>query len=75
MNQFLLNFSGGFLYFPEDPSGYFTAAIEFAILIIIVVATFRWIKRVAERQELKTKELEARVIAERDARMAKEVQE
>ena len=36
MEQALLNFSGGFLYFPEDKSLYIPAAIEITILLIIV---------------------------------------
>ncbi|MEK4230446.1 hypothetical protein [Solibacillus sp. FSL H8-0538] len=75
MNQFLMNFSGGFMYFPEDKSGYIPAAIEFAILIFIVFATFKWIRRIAKRQAEQTKELEVRVIRERDARLAKELQD
>ena len=72
MDQFLLNFSGGFLYFPEDKSLYIPAAIEFAILIIIVFATFRYIRRLAARQAEKAQLLEARALQERDERLTKE---
>lgn len=75
MTQFMLNFSGGFMYFPEDKSGYIPAAIEFVILIIIVFATFKWIRRIANKQAAQTKELETRVLKERDARLAKDLQE
>ncbi|ATP41547.1 hypothetical protein CSE16_16750 [Solibacillus sp. R5-41] len=72
MNQFLINFSGGFLYFPEDKSLYLPAAIEFAILMIIVFATYRWIRRIAARQAEKAQHLEKRALQERDDRMAQE---
>ena len=72
MNQFLMNFSGGFLYFPEDKSLYLPAAIEFAILLIIVFVTFRFVRRIAARQASQAKILEERALKERDARIAKE---
>lgn len=67
-----MNFSGGFLYFPEDKSLYFPAAIEFAILLIIVFATFRFIRRIAARQAAQAKLLEERALQERDERIANE---
>lgn len=72
MDQFLLNFSGGFLYFPEDKSLYIPAAIEITILLIIVFATFRLFRRISARQAEKAQQLEARALQERDVRMAKE---
>ncbi|WP_274307822.1 hypothetical protein [Solibacillus daqui] len=72
MNQFLINFSGGFLYFPEDKSLYLPAAIEFLILIIIVFATFYLFRRISARQAEKAQHLEMRALQERDERMAKE---
>ncbi|MEK5077761.1 hypothetical protein MKX73_01995 [Solibacillus sp. FSL W7-1436] len=72
MNQFLMNFSGGFLYFPEDKSLYLPAAIEFAILLIIVFVTFRFVRRIAARQAAQAKILEERALKERDARITKE---
>ena len=72
MEQALLNFSGGFLYFPEDKSLYIPAAIEITILLIIVFATFRFFRRIAARQAEKAQHLEARALQERDERMAKE---
>lgn len=72
MNQFSLNFSGGFLYFPEDKSAYIPAALEFALLILIVFATYKWIRRIAQRQADEAKKLEVRALQERDAKMAKE---
>lgn len=75
MDQFLLSFSGGFFYFPENKSAYLPAAIEFGILIIIVFATYRWIRRYAARQAAEAKQLEARALQERDERMARELQD
>lgn len=72
MNQFLMNFSGGFLYFPEDKSLYLPAAIEFTILLIIVLVIFRFVRRIAARQAAQAKILEERALKERDARIAKE---
>lgn len=72
LSQFLLNFAGGFLYFPEDKSGYIPAAIQFGILLIIVFATYRWIRRYSARQAEAAKQLEARALQERDERMAKQ---
>ena len=72
MNQFLINFSGGFLYFPEDKSLYLPAAIEFGILMIIVFVTFFLFRRISARQAEKVKHLEARALQERNERMAKQ---
>ena len=69
MNPFLINFSGGFLYFPEDKSLYLPAAIEFGILMIIVFATFFLFRRISTRQAEKVKHLEERALKERNERM------
>lgn len=66
----MLNFSP--FYPPEDKSAYFPAAIQFGIMIIICVLTFRWIRRMANKQADAAKVLEARALAERDERMKKE---
>ena len=67
-----MNFSGGFLYFPEDKSLYLPAAIEFVLLLIIVLVTFRFVRRIAARQAAQAKILEERALKERNARLAKE---
>ena len=72
MNSILINFSGGFLYFPEDKSLYIPAAIEMAILILVVFLTFYFIRRLATRQASNASQLEQRALQERDERMAKE---
>lgn len=60
------------MYFPDDKSAYIPAALEFALLILIVFATYKWIRRIAQRQADEAKKLEARALQERDARMAQE---
>ena len=54
-----------FLYFPEDKSEYIPAAISFVFFAILLVLTFRWIRRHSKKQELETKELEERILRER----------
>ncbi|MFJ7935749.1 hypothetical protein [Sporosarcina sp. NPDC096371] len=54
-----------FLYFPEDKSEYVSAAFSFLFFGILMVLTFRWIKRHSKKQELETKELEERILRER----------
>ena len=62
-----------FLYFPEDKSEYIPAAISFAVFMVMLVFTFRWIRRNSKKQEEETKELEERILSERRAeREAKE---
>lgn len=56
----------GFLYFPEDKSAYIPAIIEFGIMIILCVGVFMLFKRISKKQELKTKDLEARILADRE---------
>ncbi|WP_153732032.1 hypothetical protein [Sporosarcina obsidiansis] len=55
-----------FLYFPEDKSEYIPAAISFVIFMILMALTFRWILRKSKRQEEETKELEQRILKERE---------
>ena len=62
-----------FLYFPEDKSEYIPAAISFFFFMILLVITFRWIKRISKKQEEETRELEERILRER--REAREKQE
>ena len=55
----------GFLYFPEDKSLYGPAAIEFVIMLILCTIVFIVFRKVAKKQALKTKELEERILRER----------
>ncbi|MGE7923442.1 hypothetical protein ACQKND_09665 [Viridibacillus arvi] len=54
-----------FLYFPEDKSEYLPAAIELAIILVLCVAVFFTIKKMAKKQELKTKMLEEEILQNR----------
>ncbi|WP_445327044.1 hypothetical protein [Sporosarcina sp. FSL K6-1508] len=54
-----------FLYFPEDKSEYIPAVFSFVFFMILLVFTFRWIRNNSKKQELETKELEARILRER----------
>ncbi|MET0785272.1 MAG: hypothetical protein ABWX61_03960 [Paenisporosarcina sp.] len=54
-----------FLYFPEDKTEYIPATISFIIFGIACVLTFRWIVKKSKRQEEQVKELEERILRER----------
>ena len=54
-----------FLYFPEDKSEYIPAAISFVIFMTLMLFVFRWIIKNSKRQEEETKELEQRILKER----------
>lgn len=70
MNHLIFNW-GNFLYVPEDKSAYLPAAIQFAIMLVICVLVFKWVRRLAQKQAEAAKVLEARALAERDAKMKK----
>jgi flagellar biosynthesis/type III secretory pathway M-ring protein FliF/YscJ len=57
-SSFVLNL---FLYFPEDKSEYIPAAIWMAIFFILTILTFRLIKKVSKKEELKTKAIEEEI--------------
>ena len=59
-----------FLYFPEDKAEYIPAFISFTIFMILFLLTFRWIRKVSKKQEAATKELEERILRERQAERA-----
>ncbi|PIC69627.1 hypothetical protein CSV75_12750 [Sporosarcina sp. P18a] len=54
-----------FLYFPEDKSEYIPAAISFVIFMTLMLFVFRWIIKKSKQQEEETKELEQRILKER----------
>ncbi|WP_369381650.1 hypothetical protein [Lysinibacillus fusiformis] len=54
-----------FLYFPEDKSGYIPAAFEFLIMLILCVVVFTLFRKISKKQEIKSKEIEARILAEK----------
>lgn len=61
-----------FLYFPEDKSEYIPAAISFVIFMTLLVITYRWIQRISKRQEEETRELEEKILRERQEAKQKE---
>ncbi|MEX3747215.1 hypothetical protein [Lysinibacillus xylanilyticus] len=54
-----------FFYIPEDKSGYLPAAFEFLIMLILCIIVFIAFRKISKKQEMKTKEIEARILAER----------
>lgn len=55
-----------FLYFPEDKSGYIPAAFEFLIMLILCIGVFMLLRKISKKQEIKSKEIEARILAEKN---------
>lgn len=56
---------GDFLYFPEDKSAYIPAIFEFLIVLVLCIFAFMIVRKISKRQELKTKELEEKVLKDR----------
>jgi len=56
---------GSVLEFPEDKSEYIPAAIEFFIIIVLCVGLFMFLKKLSNKQLEKTKDLEERILRER----------
>ncbi|MFJ7185702.1 hypothetical protein [Lysinibacillus xylanilyticus] len=54
-----------FLYFPEDKSGYVPAAFEFLLMLILCIVVFTVFRKISKKQEMKSKELEARILSEK----------
>lgn len=61
-----------FLYFPEDKVEYVPAAISFVIFMTLMLFVFRWVIRNSKRQEEETKELEERILKERQQKKNQE---
>ncbi|MFE3575624.1 hypothetical protein [Lysinibacillus sp. NPDC059133] len=55
-----------FLYFPEDKSGYVPATFEFLIMLILCIVVFTVFRKISKKQEMKSKELEARILSEKN---------
>lgn len=55
-----------FLYFPEDKSGYVPAAFEFLIMLILCIVVFTVFRKISKKQEMKSKEIEARILSEKN---------
>lgn len=56
----------GFLYFPEDKSAYIPAAFEFLVILLLCIAVFIMFRKISKKQETKAKEVEARILSERN---------
>ncbi|EON74366.1 hypothetical protein ACMGD3_19060 [Lysinibacillus sphaericus] len=54
-----------FLYFPEDKSGYIPAAFEFLLMLILCTAVFIIFRKISKKQEIKSKEIEERILADK----------
>lgn len=55
-----------FLYFPEDKSSYIPAAFEFLIMLILCIVVFTVFRKISKKQEMKSKEIEARILSEKN---------
>ncbi|MGE7691545.1 hypothetical protein ACQKMI_20330 [Lysinibacillus sp. NPDC097214] len=55
-----------FLYFPEDKSGYVPAAFEFLLMLILCIIVFTIFRKISKKQEMKSKEIEARILSEKN---------
>jgi hypothetical protein len=55
-----------FLYFPEDKSEYGPAAITFTIFVIGALLTMRYIIKISNREALKAKELEEKLLSQQN---------
>lgn len=54
-----------FLYFPEDKTEYIPAALWFVIIFIACILFFRWLRKYSQKEQAKTKELEERILRDR----------
>ncbi|MEJ9281923.1 hypothetical protein ACOQFO_00950 [Ureibacillus sp. MALMAid1270] len=54
-----------FLYFPEDKTEYLPVIFELLVLLILCFIVFNLIRRISKKQELKAKEIEERILLER----------
>lgn len=61
-----------FLYFPEDKAEYIPAAISFVVFMTLMLFVFRWVIKNSKRQEEETKELEERILKERQQKRNQE---
>lgn len=55
-----------FLYFPEDKRAYIPAVVEMIFLFLLCFAVFSAVKKLSKRQEMKMKELEQRILREKE---------
>jgi len=64
MNLWILN---EFLYFPDDKSEYIPAAIEMVIILVLCILVFNFFRRKARKDLEKTKELEEKILKEKQS--------
>ena len=64
--MFLNSILGMFLYFPEDKSEYFPAAISFLVFFLAAVFTMRFIIKLSKKQEEKAKQLEKELLRKKE---------
>lgn len=64
--MFLNSILGMFLYFPEDKSEYFPAAISFLFFLLAAVFTMRFIIKHSKKQEEKAKLLEKELLSKKE---------
>lgn len=64
--MFLNSILGMFLYFPEDKSEYFPAAISFLVFLLAAVFTMRFIIKHSKKQEEKAKQLEKELLSKKE---------
>ncbi|MGN1386155.1 MAG: hypothetical protein ACI4XS_06100 [Bacillus sp. (in: firmicutes)] len=64
--MFLNSILGMFLYFPEDKSEYFPAAISFLVFLLAAVFTMRFIIKLSKKQEEKAKQLEKELLRKKE---------
>ena len=57
---------GSFLYFPKNKLSYIPAVLQLLLLLLVVVIVFRWFIRKSKRDALAAKQLEERILQERE---------
>lgn len=67
MSYLVLNW-GNFLYFPEDKSTYLPAFLQLALMVVIAVFLFMWLRKFSAKQAAEAEKLEKRALDERDER-------
>ncbi|BDH63555.1 hypothetical protein CD30_17380 [Ureibacillus massiliensis 4400831 = CIP 108448 = CCUG 49529] len=59
-----------FLYFPEDKTEYLPVLIELLVLLVLCFIVFNLFRRISKKQELKAKEIEERILREKQHQSA-----
>lgn len=69
--MFLALLYGQFLYFPEDKTTYIPAVLQMIMLLIVVVIVFRLFIKKSNRDAQAARELEQRLVQERQKQIEK----